>query len=292
MKITNETVVAITGASSGIGRALAVELAARGSRIALIARRAGLLEETAAEVARAGGEALAIPIDVTDRVAFEGAIAEIIAKFGHLDVLVNNAGRGHFAFIDDTPEEQIESIFRVNVFSLWYGTAPAIRHMKQRGEGLIVNMASMAGKIGFPANAAYVAAKHATVGFTRALRAELAGTGVEAIVVNSAGVLTDWAVVTEGGSMLEIFDYEGRRGAEIARKQGAELPPSFPLLTAQQVAAAIVEAILHPIAEVYPHPGTEEIANAYEVDQEGVEKRFTPAWLANREGYEKMRGAE
>ncbi len=292
MEITNDTVIAITGASSGIGRALALALAARGARLALLARRGDLLDELAMRVAEAGGEALPLACDVSDRGSFEHAVAEIIDIFGHLDVLVNNAGRGHFAFIDDTPAEQLESIFRVNVFSLWHGTAPAIRHMKERGSGLIVNIASIAGKIGFPANAVYVAAKHATIGFTRALRAELAGTGVEATVVIPAGVLTDWATVTEGGPMLELFAYEGRRGAQIAAEQGSAPPPSFPLLSAEQVAEAIVGGIEHPVAELYTHPGTEESANAYETDQEESERRWVPAWLANREGYELLKRGE
>jgi short-subunit dehydrogenase len=288
MEITNETVVALTGASSGIGRALAVELAAHGARLGLIARRPDLLDQVAAEVESAGGTALTLPCDVTDRIAFEQAVARIIETFGHLDVLVNNAGRGHFAYIDDTPEEQIESIFRVNVFSLWYGTAPAIRHMKERKRGLIVNIASIAGKLAFPANAAYVAAKHAVVGFTRALRSELAGTGVEAIVINPAGAFTDWAVATEGGPMLELFDYENRRGRQIAAELGMEPPPAFEPMSAGEVARAIVEAVRQPRAEVFTHPGSEEIANAYEIDQESVERRLLPAWLANLEGRKKL----
>jgi NAD(P)-dependent dehydrogenase (short-subunit alcohol dehydrogenase family) len=175
MEITNETVCLITGASSGIGRALAIELAGRGARLALAARREELLRGTAEEVERRGGSALSIRCDVTRRADLERAVEETIERFGRLDVLVNNAGRGHFAYIEDTPDEQIESIFRVNVFSLWYGTAPAVRQMRRQGSGHVINIASLAGKVGYPANGAYVAAKHATIGFTRALRgAEIA----------------------------------------------------------------------------------------------------------------------
>jgi 3-oxoacyl-[acyl-carrier protein] reductase len=283
MEISSKTVCLITGASSGIGRALALALASRGARLGLIARREELLLEVAAEARKRGGEALPIRCDVSVRREMEDAVRRTIDEYGRLDALVNNAGRGHFAYIDDTPEEQIESIFRVNVFSLWYGTAPAITWMKKQGDGLIINIASFAGKVGYPANAAYVAAKHATVGFTRALRTELAGTGVEAMVVIPAGVLTDWAQVTEGGSMLEIFDYEATRGAEIARERGVEPPAPLPLLSAEEVAEKIVEGMANPVPELYTHPGTRELALAYEQDQKETERSLEPSWLAHRE---------
>lgn len=284
MEISDQTVCLITGASSGIGRALAVELAGRGARVALVARREELLREVAEEVERRGGIALPIRCDVTRRVEFERAVEETIARFGRLDILVNNAGRGHFAYIEDTPEEQIESIFRVNVFSLWYGTAPAVRQMRRQGGGHIINIASLAGKIGYPANGAYVAAKHATIGFTRALRAELAGSGIEATVVIPGGTTTEWAEVTEGGPMLELFTYEATRGAEIARERGVE-PPVIPLLTPEDVAEAIARAIIDPLPELYTHPGSRELALAFEEDQRAVEQRLEPLWIANREGY-------
>jgi NAD(P)-dependent dehydrogenase (short-subunit alcohol dehydrogenase family) len=233
--------------------------------------------------------AITIPCDVTIRAEFEGAVERTIEQFGRLDVLVNNAGRGHFAYIEETPDDQIESIFRVNVFSLWYGTAAALRHMRSRGSGHIINMSSMAGKIGYPANAVYVAAKHATVGFTRALRAELAGTGIEATVICPAGTLTEWATVTEGGPMLDLFEYEERRGSEIARERGIPPPPSVPLLDPDSVAEAIAHVIEHPVPELYTHPGSRELALDFERDQRATELLLEPYWLANREGYEKVR---
>jgi short-subunit dehydrogenase len=287
MQINHKTVVTITGASSGIGRALALELAARGARLGLIARREHLLEEVAAEVRSRGGDAVVLPCDVTSRAEFEQAIERTIERFGHLDVLVNNAGRGQYAYIEETPDEQIENIFRVNVFSLWYGTSAALRHMHQRGSGHIINMSSMAGKLGYPANAVYVAAKHAVVGFTRALRAELAGTGIAATVVCPSGTLTDWATVTEGGPMLDLFDYERRRGEEIADELERESPPSVSLLTPEEVARTIIETIEHPVPEVFTHPGAREFALQFEQNQEATELQLEPYWMANREGHRK-----
>ncbi|MEP7219464.1 MAG: SDR family oxidoreductase [Bacteroidota bacterium] len=280
----------ITGASSGIGRAIALRLAERGSEIALVARRGELLEQVAAEIRERGGIPLPIICDVTIRAEMETAVEQTITRFGRLDLLINNAGRGHFALIEETPEEQIENIFRVNVFSLWYATAPAVRQMRRQGSGHIINISSLAGKIGYPANGAYVAAKHAVVGFTRALRAELAGSGIVATVVIPSGVLTEWATVTEGGAMLEIFGYEAERGGEIARAMGVEPLPGLPLLQADDVAMAIDGIIGLDLPELYTHPGSREIVEMYERDQPGTERRLEPFWLANREGYLRLRG--
>jgi short-subunit dehydrogenase len=287
--LSRTTVVVITGASSGIGRALAIALARRGVRLALLARRAELLEDVARECRETGSDALAIACDVTSREQLTAAIDATVAQYGHLDVLVNNAGRGHNAYIEDTPDEQIESVFRVNVFSLFYGAAAALRHMRPRGAGMIVTIASIAGKIGYPGNAAYVAAKHAAVGFSRALRAEVAETGIEVMTVIPGGVVTEWAVVAEGGSMLELFAYENERGREIAAERGITLPPSIPVLPAEEVAAAIVGAIEHPAAEVYTHPGLADFVERAERAPDAFEREQLPFWLANREGYERMR---
>ena len=285
MEITPDLVVLVTGASSGIGEALARGLAVRGARVALVARRGERLREIAAQIARDGGTALPIECDVTDRVAFERAVEETISAFGALDVLVNNAGRGQNAYIEDTPDAQIEDIFALNVFSLWYGVTAALRHMRPRGRGHIINISSIAGKIGYPGNAVYVAAKHATVGFTRALRAELAGSGIVATVVVPAGTMTAWAESTTGGPMTDLFAYEATRGAEIARERGISPPPSLPLLSAAEVAEAIIGVIEHPVAELHTHPGSRALTIDYEHDQEGLEARMLPFWLANREGY-------
>src|SRR4051794_6701119 len=110
MQITNDTVVLITGASSGIGRSLALALAHRGARLALVARRAPLLESVRDQIEARGGNAITIACDVTSREEFERAVAQTIEQFGRLDVLVNNAGRGHYAYIEETPDDQIESI--------------------------------------------------------------------------------------------------------------------------------------------------------------------------------------
>jgi len=181
-------VAIITGASSGIGAALALQISREGASVILAARRREKLEQLAAEITRAGQVALPITADVTKRADAEMLVRTAVERFGRVDILVNNAGRGHFASVEDTTDEMIRSMFELNVYPLWYTTRPALTQMKKQGSGHIINIASMAGKIGYPYNSAYVAAKHACVGFTHALRMELMETGIHATVVCPAAV--------------------------------------------------------------------------------------------------------
>ena len=161
----------ITGALSGIGAALAQLLAREDSTVVLAARRTKQLESVARAIRQEGGTALALTADVTNRDDAETVVERTVREFGRIDVLVNNAGRGHFASVEDTTDAILGNMFAVNVYSLWYTTRPILRHMKLQGNGHIINVASIAGKIGFPFNNAYVAVKYACVGFTHALRA-------------------------------------------------------------------------------------------------------------------------
>lgn len=285
--------VLITGASAGIGKALALRLAADGARLSLIARRKEQLDEVARQARNAGAEeVLVVPCDVADRESFENAVHETARVFGAIDVLVNNAGSGHFGYVEDTPQEHLEAVFNVNVFALWYGTSAVLPQMKARGKGHIITISSFAGVFPFPADAAYVAAKHAAVGFNNALRSELAGTGVEASVVLPAGVLTDWALMTEGGPILPLFAYEGSRGAEIAAEKGI-VPPDMPaLLPPEEIAAQIAELMDNPRSWLFTHDGTSELVRKYRENPQAVEAQLMPLWLANREGYEKMKRGE
>ncbi len=286
MKLTNDSVVIITGASAGIGRALAKGLAEQGVRLALFARREELLEKLRDELETSGSEVLICRCDVTVRDEFQSAVEYVLEHYGQLDVLINNAGRGHFGYIESTPDEHIEEMFRVNTYSLWYGTSAALKYMRPHGRGHIINIASMAGVMGFPGNAAYVAAKHAMVGFTRALRTELAGTGVEASVVIAGSVETDWAQETEGRPIEELFAYETRRGIEIAEEDGRELPKRLPLLQPEDLVQPILALVAEPVPELYTHEGARELIMEYRENQREVETLYEPFYIANREGYE------
>jgi NAD(P)-dependent dehydrogenase (short-subunit alcohol dehydrogenase family) len=277
----------ITGASSGIGRELGLQLAAQGVSVVLAARRLELLNGVVEAVRSAGGKAEAVKCDVTKRPEAEEAVHRCVRSFGRIDILVNNAGRGHLSSVEDTTDEMIESMFRLNVFALWYTVRPALRLMKQQGSGHIINMASMAGKLGYPFNSAYVAAKHAVVGFTHALRMELAETGIHASVVCPAGVLTSWASMTEGKPMLPFFSESGPEIKRIARERGSGLPPIEGVMPPARVAAKIVECILNPVPEVYTHEGSEEFVRLAATDRARAEACQIPVVLGERRAYER-----
>ncbi len=284
-----DKVAIITGASSGIGAALAKILAKEGVPVVLAARRVDRLYALVQEIKEAGGNAVAHPCDVTVKAEAEYLIRQTLEKFNRIDILVNNAGRGHFASIEDTTDDMIQSMFKLNVYSLWYTVRPTLRHMKERGAGHIVNIASMAGKLGFPYNSAYVAAKHACVGFTLALRQELIETGIHASVICPAGVLTEWAKVTEGGSMLPMFSESGPIIKKIAEERGDSLPKIQGVLPAEEIARQILECIKNPVAEVYTHKGAREFVQLATAHREEAEKQQAPIVLGEREVYARVK---
>jgi short-subunit dehydrogenase len=285
----NNKVSIVTGASSGIGAAVAALLARKGSTVILAARRVEKLYELAQQIETEGGTAVVHPCDVTVKAEAEHLINQTLADRQQIDILINNAGRGHFASVEDTTDEMIQSMFKLNVYALWYTVRPTLKHMKQRGTGHIINIASMSGKIGYPYNSAYVAAKHACVGFTHALRLELAETNIHASVVCPNGVLTDWATVTEGGPMLPMFSESGPLIKRIAKERGILLPNIEGVISAEVVARKILECIEHPVAEVYTHEGAKEFVELATKNREEAERYQLPVVLGERDIYEKMR---
>jgi NAD(P)-dependent dehydrogenase (short-subunit alcohol dehydrogenase family) len=181
-------VVAITGGGRGIGRSIAQALTREGARVAV-----GDLDHASAErvAAELGSGAIALPLDVTDHAGFTAFLDEVERKLGPLDILVNNAG---IMPVTPLPEEAPESIARqlaINLHATIHGTQEAMRRMVPRRTGHIVNMASIAGRSGFPYLATYCATKHGVVGLSEAVRQELRGTGVEVSVVMPSVVRTE-----------------------------------------------------------------------------------------------------
>jgi short-subunit dehydrogenase len=184
-------VAVVTGASSGIGAQLARDVAARGMRVALLARRADRLTGLAAEIAQAGGEALAQPCDVSDRAAVEDAIRAVDVRWGRIDLLVNNAGYGRHVLFKDHDVADIERMLRTNVLGVVYASKAALPHMRARGQGWIVNVSSVAGKLGQPDEAVYSASKFAVAGLSEGLAYELAPLGIHVMTVYPALVRTE-----------------------------------------------------------------------------------------------------
>ncbi len=282
-------VAVITGASSGIGASLSRLLAKEHAAVVIAARRKDQLESLARQITGEGGRALPIRCDVTVREDAEQLVQDAVQEFGRIDILINNAGRGHFAAVEDTADDVMEKMFAVNVFPLWYTTRPALPLMKKQRSGHIINIASMAGKVGYPYNSAYVAAKHACVGFTMALRQELLETGVHASVVCPAGVLTEWALATEGGSMLEFFSESGPAIKRIAAERKLRLPQIEGVLPPDEIARKILECIYKPVAEVYTHTGSKEFATLALQNREESEQMQVAVVLGEREVYERIK---
>jgi NAD(P)-dependent dehydrogenase (short-subunit alcohol dehydrogenase family) len=169
-------VVAITGGARGIGRTTAQALVRKGCRVALGDLDLAPAEQAAAEL---GGGTVAIQLNVTDRDSFAAFLDEAERQLGPVDVLINNAGIMPVTPFEDESDDSIRRQLDINVYGVMVGTQLAVRRMKARGSGHIVNIASSAGKAGVPGIATYAATKHAVVGLTEAVRAECRGSGVE-----------------------------------------------------------------------------------------------------------------
>ena len=165
--------ILITGASSGIGRSLAEQLAAAGSRLVLAARSSDKLEALAAELAAHNADVVAIPADVTREEDRQHLLDETVKRFGGLDVLINNAGVASFAHFADCTEAILRQIMEVNFFAPTELIRLAIPLLTQGQQPAIVNVASMCGRLGMPAWSEYSASKFALCGLTEALRAEM-----------------------------------------------------------------------------------------------------------------------
>jgi short-subunit dehydrogenase len=175
--------IILTGASEGIGRALALALAAGGARLALAARDRQRLESLAQECRARGGEARALPTDVTNTQDCEWLVDETVKAFGGIDVLVHNAGITMWSRFDELKDLSIfERLIEVNYLAPVRLTALALPHLKD-SKGLLVAVASLAGLTGVPERSGYAASKHAMIGFFDSLRIELAGSGVDVSVI-------------------------------------------------------------------------------------------------------------
>ncbi|PYS69899.1 MAG: oxidoreductase [Acidobacteria bacterium] len=183
-------VVLVTGASSGIGRGLAVELARRGASVGLLARRRNLLAETVDHICEAGGRALALPADVTDADAMRAAAYKLRREFGPIDLLIANAGISVNTFVPDLCEKKIAQLINVNVIGVVNSVSAVLRQMVDQGNGHLVVNSSLAAYRGLPKSAAYCASKAAISSFFEALRIDLKGSGVDVTIIYPGFVKT------------------------------------------------------------------------------------------------------
>jgi len=216
-------VAVVTGGGRGIGKALAAALTCAGCRVAIGDVDAASAQAAAAEL---GGDAVGLPLDVTDRPGFTAFLDEVERRLGPIDVLVNNAGIMPVGPLDEEDDATAIRVLEINLHAVIHGTKEAMRRMKPRGTGHIVNVASSAGKSSFPNLATYCATKHGVVGMSEAVRAELRGTGVEVTVVMPAIVKTELTT-------------------------GLVAPPAFKPSTVEEVAEAVLDALRFPRFDVW-----------------------------------------
>jgi NAD(P)-dependent dehydrogenase (short-subunit alcohol dehydrogenase family) len=181
-------VVAITGGARGIGKATAAALVAKGCRVAIGDLDPGLAEQTAAQL---GGGTVALALDVTDRGSFERFLDEAERQLGPVDAVINNAGIMPVTPFEDESADSVRRQIDINIGGVITGTQLAIKRLRPRGSGYIVNIASQAGKLGTPGIATYSGTKHAVVGISEAVRAELRETGIEVLCVMPTVVNTE-----------------------------------------------------------------------------------------------------
>lgn len=264
--LMNGKMVIVTGASQGVGRALARTLAQRGCRLALAARSPGKLDEVVGECQEIGAEAIAVPTDVADEEACRGLVNTTLAHYGAIDGLVNNAGISMTSRFDALESLRVlERLMRVNYLGAAYCTFHALPHLKQ-SSGIVVAVSSLQGKTGFPDATGYAASKHAMQGFFDSLRIELEDSGVAVLVVSPGPVSTEIHARKLGadGTMADsgkdfskkkqmspdvcakqIVDAMQARKRELVMTSGGKLvvalKPFVPRFVDKQVARAVAE---------------------------------------------------
>jgi short-subunit dehydrogenase len=226
--------IIVTGASSGIGRAVSLQLAKEGAKLLVVARRKERLDQLAEEAASVNGRIETMTGDVTDEQTRLRIIETAQSRFGGLDILINNAGIGALGRFEDNDSHRLRKVFEVNFFSLVEMIRLALPLLKKATKPMIVNVGSILARRGVPCMSEYSASKFAVQGFSEAIRAEFSKQGIDVLVVNP------------GTTETEFFDGEFEKGVE----------PPWPRhkpTTAKRVADAIVRAIRQGRHEIIPY---------------------------------------
>jgi NAD(P)-dependent dehydrogenase (short-subunit alcohol dehydrogenase family) len=236
--IADKPVWFITGCSTGFGRELAKHVLGCGYRVVVTARQPAEVKDLAAM-----GEALMLKLDVTNQGQINAAIKAAEKIFGRIDVLVNNAGIGYFAAVEESEEKEVRRMFEINVFGLSRMIHAVLPGMRKRRQGFIVNFSSIGGLRSFPSVGYYNATKFAVEGLSEALWQEVEPLGIEVMLVEPSGFRTDWAGRSANESKKQIADYAATAGAW--RKQVRAISgkqPGDPVRAAQVIVKAVKSA--------------------------------------------------
>jgi short-subunit dehydrogenase len=229
----SDSVIVITGASSGIGRATALEVAKQKGTVVLASRQEQALRDVADECERMGGTALPVRTDVTDERQVQELASRTIETFGRIDAWVNNAGVALYSRFEDTPPDAFRRVIETNLFGCIHGSRAALPFFREQGHGVLVNIASAFGKVGAPYVTAYTASKFAITGFSESLRMELRNEpDIHVCTILPATIDTP------------IFQH----AANLTGRFLQALPPVY---KPEQVTAAILGCIMNPKREVF-----------------------------------------
>jgi NAD(P)-dependent dehydrogenase (short-subunit alcohol dehydrogenase family) len=227
----------ITGCSTGFGRDLARIALDRGLRVVATARDASKLADLVDGHDR---DALALPLDVTNPAQIAECVKKAEAKFGAIDVLVNNAGYGYLAAVEEGEDAEIREIFETNVFGLINMTKAVLPVMRRQRRGHIVNISSMGGVVGFPGVGYYNATKFAVEGLSEAMSKELEPLGIKMLIVEPGPFRTDWAGRSLRKTKHEISDYAETAGARRKQTSGySGTQPGDPVRGVEAIIAAV-----------------------------------------------------
>jgi short-subunit dehydrogenase len=224
----------VTGASSGIGRSIAIELARQGAKVLVTARREERLRQLVDEIRADGGRAESVAGDITDSEVRRRTVELAQSAWGGLDILVNNAGIGAMGLFEDAGPDRLRRVMEVNFFALVEMTRLALPLLKQATSPIIVNVSSILGRRGTPYSSEYSASKFAVHGFSEAVRAELAGGGIDVLVVSP------------GTTQTEFFD-------SVLERTGEPAWPEHNAVPAELVARKTVQAIRRGRHEIIPY---------------------------------------
>jgi short-subunit dehydrogenase len=227
-------VAAITGASSGIGLAVAQQLAREGVAVVIGARRADRLDEAARDIRAGGGRAEPVVADVTSEGDVQRMVEHARATFGRLDIMICNAGFGYYGTVEETPTPIMQRMMDVNFMGTFYGARAALPHFRAQGNGHLIIVSSIVGQRGIALMSGYSATKAAQVAFAESLRTEFSGTAIAVSVVLPVSTETEFR-------------------SAMQRDYGYSVSGLGPKQSVDDVARAIVACVHKPKAEVYPH---------------------------------------
>ncbi len=231
MSVLQDRVALVTGGSRGIGRAIARALAEQGAKVAICSRDGEAVRKAADEISPGGGRVLALRADVAEKADARTLVRDIVARWGQIHILVNNAGINARIPIDSDDDARWLQVLTVNVVGAYYVTREVLRYMPNGNGGRIINISSVLGRFGVPAYTAYCTAKHGIIGFTRALALEVVGRGITVNAICPGWVETDMAAL----GMRQTAEAMSMSPEEF-RKQALAMVPIQRMLEPKEIA--------------------------------------------------------